>query len=153
MVLHVKLLPRRIQCIIIIMYFLVVFVNCACLTTKNEMVDIRPLIRPSKKNRCFSSPPASFLAAASSFLLFTNFSANLYVALVVVQKMYIQLSNSFGHRSAERILPYENCSYSTVTWHRPKLDVWPEIWDILYARYAIEQLRFKSECYVNHFDL
>ena len=55
--------------------------------------------------------------------------------------MYIQLSNSFGHRSAEHILPYENC----------KLDVWPEIWDILYARYAIEQLRLKLEYYVNHF--
>ena len=72
-------------------------------------------IRPSKKIRCFSSPPASFFAAASSFLLFTNFNTNLYIALVYVQKMYIQLSNSFGHRSAERILPYENCSYSTVT--------------------------------------
>ena len=37
--------------------------------------------------------------------------------------MYIQLSNSFGHRSAERILPYENCSYSTVTWQVRRL-VW-----------------------------
>ena len=42
MVLDVELLPRRIQCIIMIMYFLVVFVNCACLTTKNKMADWRP---------------------------------------------------------------------------------------------------------------
>ena len=61
-----------------------------------------------KKIRCFSSPPASFFAAASFFLLFTIFNTNLYIVLVVVQKMYIQPSNSFGHRSAERILPYEN---------------------------------------------
>ena len=38
----VELLPRRIQCIIMIMYFLVVFVNCACgLTTKSKMVHWR----------------------------------------------------------------------------------------------------------------
>ena len=66
--------------------------------------------------------PLPFLLPPPFFLLFTNFNTNLYIALVVVQKMYIQLSNSFGHRSSERILPYENCSYSTVTWHRPKLD-------------------------------
>ena len=58
--------------------------------------------------------PARFLFCCRLlFLLFTNFNTNLYIALVVVQKMYIQLSNLFGHRSAERILPYENCSYST----------------------------------------
>ena len=42
MVLDVELLPRRIQCIIMIMYFLVVFVNCACLTMKKKMMDWRP---------------------------------------------------------------------------------------------------------------
>ena len=59
--------------------------------------------------------PAHFLFCCRLlFLLFTNFDTkNLYIALVVIQKMYIQLSNSFGHWSAERILPYENCSYST----------------------------------------
>ena len=111
-------------------------------------------VRPSKKKLDVSRPrPIPFLLPPPFFLLFTIFNTNLYIALIVVQIMYIQLSNSFGHRSAESILPYENCSYSTATRHRPKLDVWPEIWDILYARYAIEQLRFKSEYYVNHFYL
>ena len=72
----------------------------------NQCTESVLILGQVKKIRCFSSPPTSFFAAASFFLLFTIFHTNLYILLVVVQKMYIQLSNSFGHRSAERIFPY-----------------------------------------------
>ena len=111
-------------------------------------------VRPSKKKLDVSRPrPLPFLLPPPFFYYLLILIQTFILLYLSLKKMYIQLSNSFGHGSAESILPYENCSYSTATRHRPKLDVLPEIWDILYARYAIEQLRFKSEYYGNHFYL
>ena len=86
------------------------------ISSMQASIPLPPLLGQVKKRLDVSRPrPLPFLLPPPFFSLFTNFNTNLYIALVVVQKMYIQLSNSFGHRSAERILSYENCSYSSVT--------------------------------------